>query len=80
MGNGKGVDNSDTMIFTSQFTEGNKDNIYTLIVNTKDMSPVSLYFLGYDRIFGSHYDEYTITYSSFTATTPDPSVFEVEPR
>ena len=30
-------------------------------------TPVLLRFRGYDRLFGSHYDEYVIEYSGFSA-------------
>lgn len=67
------------MVFISNFTTNNKDNTYQLIVTT-DMKPKLLHFTGYDRMFGSHYDEYTITYSDFTPGKPDSSVFQTMSR
>ena len=64
------------MIFSSNFTENNKDNRYELLVKS-DMTPYSLSFVGYDRLFGSHYDEYIIMYTEFYATKPNPSKFIV---
>ena len=37
-----------------------------------------LHFVGYDRLFGSHYDEYVVEYTTFTSSTPDPSVFDYQ--
>ena len=64
------------MIFYSNFTENNKDNRYQLLVKS-DMTPYSLSFTGYDRLFGSHYDEYIITYIEFNPTKPNPDNFKV---
>ena len=38
-------------------------------------NPILLRFVGLDRLFGSHYDEYVIEYSDFQ-TTLDPTVFD----
>lgn len=64
------------MMFSSNFTENNKDNRYELLVNS-DMTPYSLSFVGYDRLFGSHYDEYIIMYTEFSPTKPNPTKFKV---
>ena len=63
-------------LFVSNFTEGNKSNIYTLFVQPKDKSPYMLYFLGYDRLLGSHYDEYVVYYDTFTSKAPSSKVFD----
>jgi C1A family cysteine protease len=65
------------MIFYSNFTENNKDNSYVLGVNAKDMTPKYLTFTGYDRVFGSHYDQYVINYDTFVPGKPDSGVFKV---
>lgn len=39
--------------------------------------PVLLTFIGYDRLLGSHYDEYTIVYQDFS-TEVNPSVFDID--
>ncbi|XP_062521536.1 digestive cysteine proteinase 1-like [Corticium candelabrum] len=48
-------------------TRGYKKNTYKLIVATVFTSsiPVHLHFLGFDWIFGSHYDEYEFFYDEF---------------
>ncbi len=38
-------------------------------------NPILLRFVGLDRLFGSHYDEYVIEYSDFQ-TTVDATVFD----
>ena len=56
---------------------GTKSSNYTLVVNAATGAPVSLTFVGYDRLFGSHYDKYVITYSDFSTDPPEPSTFDV---
>ena len=65
-------------LYISYFAEGNKVNNYSLLVRKDSLQPVVLHFVGYDRVFGSHYDEYDIVYTDFSATAPDPSVFEYQ--
>ncbi len=38
-------------------------------------NPILFRFVGLDRLFGSHYDEYVIEYSDFE-TTVDATVFD----
>ena len=64
----------------SYFMENSKDNNYTLFVRKNDSVPVLVHFIGYDRLFGSHYDEYVIIYSDFDNSVPDPKVFDYEKR
>ena len=64
-------------LYLSSFREEKRDNNYTLLVRKDNGFPVVLYFVGYDRLFGSHYDEYVILYSTF-APGVDPSVFDIE--
>ena len=66
------------MVYISYFVEGNKSNNYTLLVRKDNAKPVVLRFVGYDRLFGSHYDEYVIVYSDFDSSAPDPNVFEYQ--
>ncbi|XP_003387854.1 PREDICTED: digestive cysteine proteinase 1-like [Amphimedon queenslandica] len=66
----------DSMLYISSFTENTKNNNYTLIVTT-DMKPLILSFLGFDRLFGSHYDEYVVTYDNVSFDKPDASNFIV---
>ena len=65
-------------VYMSSFAEGKKENNYTLLVRKDTQAPVLLRFVGYDRLFGSHYDEYDIIYSSFTALEPNPTVFDLQ--
>ena len=67
----------DSLIYISSFSENTKDNNYTLIV-TADMKPQLLHFIGFDRLFGSHYDEYDIMYDTVTFAKPDPNSFVVQ--
>ena len=39
--------------------------------------PVFFRFVGYDRLFGSHYDEYIIEYNTFSSDNVDTSPFDV---
>ena len=64
-------------VYTSSFSVGTKSSNYTLVVNAATGAPVSLTFVGYDRLFGSHYDKYIITYSDFSTDPPEPSTFDV---
>ena len=68
----------DVSVYLSSFTEGNKVNNYTLLVRKDNGNPVVLHFIGYDRLFGSHYDEYDVVYTTFKSGSPDPSVFEIQ--
>ena len=65
-------------IYISYFMDGDRDNNYTLLIRKDNFQPVVLHFIGYDRLFGSHYDEYDIVYTEFIASAPDPSVFEYQ--
>ena len=46
-------------------------------VDENTFKPLMLYFLGYDRLFGSHYDEYVIQYSAFTLDISDSTIFSI---
>lgn len=46
-------------------------------MSAKDNTPKQLSFVGYDRLMGSHYDQYVITYTSVTFKKPDATNFEV---
>lgn len=67
-------------IYLSSFVEGDKVNNYSLLVRKDNSHPVLLHFVGFDRLFGSHYDEYDILYNSFVVGAPDPSVFDYASR
>ena len=65
-------------VYRSYFSHGNKENNYTLLVRKDNAKPVVLHFVGFDRLFGSHYDEYDIVYTDFVSSAPDPSVFDYQ--
>ena len=65
-------------VYLSSFAEGNKVNNYTLLVRKDNGNPVVLHFIGYDRLFGSHYDEYDVVYTTFKSGSPDPTVFDIQ--
>lgn len=71
-------DGVNVSVYISYFTEDNKVNNYSLLVRKDNEKPVLLYFLGYDRLFGSHYDEYAIIYTDFNGSAPDPEVFDYQ--
>ncbi len=58
--------------------EGGKNNTYKLYVRNDTMAPVMLHFVGYDRLFGSHYDEYIVEYDSFMPRLENETVFDLE--
>lgn len=64
-------------MFSNNYTVEEKDNAYVFYLDADTLKPVMLYFLGYDRMFGSHYDEYVIQYNSFTEDISDGSIFNV---
>ncbi|XP_065828496.1 digestive cysteine proteinase 1-like [Oscarella lobularis] len=69
-------------VYFMQETIGSKINRYTLFV-TEPMANGAVYplyfeFIGYDNLFGSHYDKYTITYEEFKMVSDLPvEIFEV---
>ena len=68
----------DVAVYISSFREEKRDNNYTLLVRKDNGFPVLLRFIGYDRLFGSHYDEYVVIYNTFTPNGVDPAVFDLE--
>ncbi|XP_064398726.1 digestive cysteine proteinase 1-like [Halichondria panicea] len=62
-------------VYMSSNTEEEKNNNYTLIVRKDSKNPITLRFVGFDRLFNSYYDEYVIEYSDFE-TTLDATVFD----
>ena len=65
-------------VYISSFVNGNKVNNYTMLVAKDNGAPLVLHFVGYDRLFGSHYDEYDVIYKTFSSSAPDPSVFDFQ--
>ena len=65
-------------IFLYNYTVGTKKNTYTLFTSVESGNPVMFEFVGYDNLFGSHYDQYIIMYSSYSPTSPDPDVFKYQ--
>lgn len=58
-------------------TIGKKSNVYTLTVDQKNNYPKRYEMLGYDTLFGSHYDKYEILYTSFTIEVPTEDIFKI---
>ena len=58
------------------YQEGSKLNKYSVLTDAATDMIVALSFLGYDNLFGSHYDEYALEYFKID-TTFDSSVFDI---
>lgn len=66
------------MKYESSFVEGSKVNNYTYYLRSSDATPARLEFVGFDRLFGSHYDKYIVNYDFFQPISfLDPSVFYI---
>jgi len=44
---------------------GSKKNTYTMHVDYATKAPKRYVMMGYDTLFGSHYDKYYVTYSTY---------------
>ena len=53
-----------------------KNNSYYCFVNQATKLPILFYFIGYDNLFGSHYDQYDIVYIPIDDDFDD-SVFDL---
>ena len=71
------INGQNVSIFISHFVENTKTNTYTLAVRSIDKTPYMFYFVGYDNLLGSHFDEYVIYYDEFVSKAPPTSVFEI---
>lgn len=62
---------------------GDKKNTYKVWVQrnetTGSVVPVHYYMLGYDRLLGSHYDRYDVTYYDFQADQASDADFDLNP-
>ena len=66
------------MKYESSFVFEKKVNNYTFYLRISDGTPARLQFVGFDRLFGSHYDKYIVTYDIFKAvTTFGPDTFKI---
>ncbi|XP_028406365.1 digestive cysteine proteinase 1-like [Dendronephthya gigantea] len=63
--------------FRLKAVSGKKVNIYTLTVDQKSKYPKRYEMLGYDTLFGSHYDKYEVLYNSFDIGIPTEETFEI---
>ena len=63
-------------VYYYEHKEGNKVNKYTVLINQATQMPAVFFFVGYDNLFGSHYDEYLFEYDKIE-TTVDSSVFDI---
>ena len=52
-----------------------KEDTYTLYISTTTQIPVYYEIYGYNSLLDSHYDEYRIRYTNFTASF-DPHAFD----
>ncbi len=71
------INGQNVSIFMSHSVENTKTSTYTLAVRSSDKTPYMFYFIGYDNLLGSHFDEYMIYYDKFVAKAPPSSVFDV---
>ena len=72
--------NVETTLYYLEETRNYKNNTYELYVSSLSQPniPVYFHFIGYDWLFGSHYDEYTIIYDEFEMGIIIPeSIFDV---
>lgn len=61
------------MLFKNE-VQGQRDNMYKFYYKLDDQKqyvPVLYTMLGYDTLLGSHYDKYSVTYSTFDTNVPD---------
>ena len=65
------------MFYQSSLTVGHKLSTYSLFIRKSTKTPYLLRFIGFDRLLGSHFDEYDIFYDNFILKTPDEKVFNV---
>jgi hypothetical protein len=56
---------------------GKKVNVYTLTVDQANKVPKRYEMLGYDTLFGSHYDKYEVLYTHFDNTAPTEETFKI---
>ena len=63
-------------VYYYEYTVGEKVNKYTMLIDQASGMPLVFAFIGYDDLFGSHYDEYVIEYDK-VETTVDSSVFDI---
>lgn len=54
---------------------GKKKNTYTMWVNSKTQEPVRYEMMGYDTLFGSHYDKYYVDYKNYQTQNISESMF-----
>ncbi|XP_065192927.1 digestive cysteine proteinase 2-like [Sycon ciliatum] len=63
-----GLASSACNVFTYEASQLGRTNTYTLYLRqTTDFQPVAFHYLGFNRLFGSHYDEYVVTYERFVS-------------
>eukprot|EP00455_Lapot_gusevi_P028847 TRINITY_DN308_c0_g1_i1.p1 TRINITY_DN308_c0_g1~~TRINITY_DN308_c0_g1_i1.p1 ORF type:complete len:527 (-),score=215.71 TRINITY_DN308_c0_g1_i1:82-1662(-) len=56
-------------------TQNGRTNTYDLYVNPDTSLPVQYRMMGYDSLFGSHYDEYVLNYNAITPGPVASSIF-----
>ena len=63
-------------VYYYEFQVGTKQNKYAMLINPTTGMPTVLSFIGYDSVFGSHFDEYVFEYDKIE-TSVDDSVFNI---
>jgi len=58
------------------FVEDNVVNTYNFYINAVTGEPVQYHMLGYDTLFGSHYDEYVLDYQTYSTGPINPTIFD----
>lgn len=74
-GNEHAGDTCNTWVYTNSV--GNKTNTYTFwaLAGEQGSTPVRYEMMGYDSLFGSHYDQYLLDYGVVDTDPIDPEVF-----
>jgi len=67
----------ETTVYYYENTVNTKKNAYSMLINKATQMPMVFRFVGYDELFGSHYDEYVLLYYTINTSSIDPSVFDI---
>jgi len=68
---------TDCLTYTYETTVMGRDEQYTFVTQMQDGKEVPIWYAweGYNDVFGSHFDQYVITYKQMTTDNIDPSIF-----
>jgi len=67
----------ETTVYYYQKVVNTKKNAYSMLINKATKMPLLFRFVGYDELFGSHYDEYILEYDMINTSSIDPAVFDI---